>query len=80
MVGDEVLVVRKDRGSDKMRLKVVEKKFNNWAPPRYQKVLSNKDFRNIAFLLYDLNNMGYPIEKAYMHFKRLLNEPDLFFL
>jgi len=79
---EEILVVKKERGrgNDKMNFKVVEKRLNSWAPPRYQKVFKNKDFRNLAFLLYDLNQMGYPIEKAFHHFKRLLNEPDLFFL
>ena len=79
-MGEELLVVKKDKGNDKIKFKVVEKRFNSWVTPRYQKILSNKDYHNLALLLYDLNNMGYPIHRAYARLKELTSDPELFFL
>ena len=76
----EILVVKKDRRKEKLKVKVVEKRTNSWSPKRYEKVISSKDFNLLAYLLYDLNGMGYPITKAYHKFKELIDEPDLFFL
>jgi len=74
----EILVVKKDR--DKMKFKVTEKETNKWSPSRYEKVIANKDYNLIAYLLFDLYKMGYNIPKAHSKFLQLLNEPDLFFL
>ena len=79
MVKEEILVVKK-KGYDKMKFKVCEREKNKWSPNKYEKVIAGKDFNLLAFLLYDLNSMGYPIEKAFGKFKQLTNEPDLFFL
>lgn len=75
---DDVLIVK--RQHDKLKVKVVKSQKNNWSPTKYEKIIKGNDFNLLAFLLYDLNNMGYNIEKAYGKYKNLLNEPDLFFL
>lgn len=75
---EEILVVKKDR--QKLKVKVTAREHNNWSPARYEKVIASQDYNLIAYLFYDLNSMGYNIEKAYHKFKQLLNEPDLFFL
>jgi len=74
----ELLVVKKDK--DRLKFKAVKAVNRNWNPPRYMKVIKNKDFNQIAFLFYDLHQMGYPIDKAYGKFKSLFDEPELFFL
>lgn len=74
----ELLIIKKER--DKMRFRVCDKETNKWSPNRYEKVIAGKDYNLLAFLFYDLNSMGYPIEKAFTRFKQLLNKPDLFFL
>ena len=75
---DDILIVK--RKHDKLRAKVVKKVRNDWSPARYEKIIAGKDYNLLAFLFYDLKNMGYNIEKAYGKYKELLNEPDLFFL
>lgn len=75
---DDVLIVK--RQHDKLKVKVVKSQKNNWSPTKYEKIIKGNDFNLLAFLFYDLNNMGYNIEKAYGKYKNLLNEPDLFFL
>ena len=78
MTREEILVVKKDR--DKLKFKVCNREKNNWSPSKYEKVIANKDYNLLAFLFLDLNNMGYNIEKSFIKFKALLNEPELFFL
>lgn len=78
MSNEEILIVQKDK--DKMRFKVGEKKFNQWSPKKYEKVIASKDYNMIAYLFYDLYTMGYSIPKAYKKFLELLGEPELFFL
>ena len=75
---EDVLITSKK--FDKVKVKVVKQANNNWSPAKYEKIIKGKDFNLLAFLFYDLHNMGYPIEKAYGKYKNLLNEPDLFFL
>jgi hypothetical protein len=79
---EEILVVRKEkgRGNDKLNIKVCDKETNKWSPSRYEKIIASKDYNLLAYLFYDLNSMGYNIEKAYLKFRTLLNEPELFFL
>lgn len=78
MAKEELLVVKKSK--DKLRFKVCNREYNNWSPSKYEKVIANKDYTLIALLFLDLNNMGYNISKAYIKFKELQGEPDLFFL
>jgi len=78
MTKEELLVVKKSK--DKMRFKVCDKEHNNWSPNKYEKVIANKDYNLIAYLFFDLNNMGYNISKAYSKFLELKGEPELFFL
>lgn len=78
MDDNELLIAKKDR--EKLKFKTVRKHHAGWSPSRYEKIISNKDYKLLAILFYDLFGMGYPIEKAYNEFKRLANEPSLFFL
>jgi hypothetical protein len=75
---EELLVVKKNK--EKVKYKIVERQRNGWSPSRYEKVLNSRDFNQFAYLLLDLHNMGYPIDKAYSKFKKILNDPELFFL
>jgi hypothetical protein len=75
---DELLVVKKTK--DKMKFKVCDKEKNKWSPSRYEKVIAGKDYNLLALIFLDLNSMGFNVEKAYLKFKSMLNEPDLFFL
>lgn len=75
---EDVLIVK--RQHDKLKVKVVKLLKKDWSPVKYEKIIKGKDFNLVAFLFYDLHNMGYDIEKAYGKYKNLLNEPDLFFL
>lgn len=75
---NELLIVKKER--DKLKFKAVQKQTAGWSPNKYEKVIKSKDYHLLAYLFYDLFSMGYPIEKAYNEFRKLANEPDLFFL
>jgi len=75
---EEILVVKKEK--DKMKFKICGKEVNSWSPNKYEKVIANKDYNLLAYLLYDLHSMGYNIDKAYHKFKSLIHEPELFFL
>jgi hypothetical protein len=77
---EEILAVKKTRDSPNLKIKVCDKEVNRWSPPRYEKIIKSRDYNLLAYLFYDLNNMGYNIEKAYFKFKAMLNEPELFFL
>lgn len=76
---EELLIVKKE-GPDKLKFKVCDKNHNQWSPKKYEKIIANKDHNLIAYLFYDLYSMGYPMEKSYLKFKAMLNEPELFFL
>ena len=76
----EILIASKHKGNDKMKFKVTDKETNRWSPARYEKIIASRDYNLLAYLFYDLNSMGYPIDKAYLKFKQLIEEPELFFL
>lgn len=75
---EEILVVKQEH--QKLKIKVCESERNKYSQNRYEKIIKNKDYNNLAFLLYDLKLMGYDIDRAYFKFKTLLNDPSLFFL
>jgi hypothetical protein len=79
-MGEDILVVKKKKGNDKMKFKVVQRQRNNWTPSKYEKVISGRDYNLLALLLCDLQSMGFDIEKAFSKFKTLTNDPELFFL
>ena len=62
MVKEEILVVKRNRGSEKLKFKVCDKDVNSWNQPRYQKVIANRDCNLLAYLFYDLKSMGYNVE------------------
>ena len=81
---DEILIVKKERtgfNSERhLKFKITNKGSEGKGSTKYEKVIANKDFNLLAYLFYDLYNLGYNIPKAYDKFKQLLNEPELFFL
>jgi len=76
----EILIAKKEKGDHRMKFRVTEHRTKGWAPNRYEKIIASKDFNQVAMLLFDLNAMGYPVDKAYTAFKKMLEEPELFFL
>lgn len=79
MAREEILIVKKDRNSERLKVKITDRLTNGWAPEKYIKEVPNKDFNQLAYLLFDLYTMGYNIDKAYAKFKQFLNEPDFLF-
>lgn len=77
---NEILVVKKDKHRDRMKFKVANKETNRWSPSKYEKIIINRDTNLLAYLFFDLNSMGYNVDKAYAKYKELLHEPELFFL
>lgn len=75
-----MLVVKKEKNEDKLKVKIEVPQINRYVPARYTKIIPNKDFNYLAELFYDLKNLGYDIDKAYRKFKEFTNEPSLFFL
>jgi len=75
----EVLIARKEK-AEKIRVKICKKEVSRWSPSKYEKMIDGKDYNQLAYLFFDLNLMGYNVQKAYNKFKSLLSEPDLFFL
>lgn len=73
---EEILVVKK--AGDKMKFKICDKGTNNWSPKKYEKIIASRDFNLLAFLFYDLHSMGYPVERAYLKYKNMLDEPEFF--
>lgn len=77
-MGEEILVVKKEK--EKLKFKVCNQEKNRWSPKKYEKIIKSKDFNELAFLFFDLHNMNYPIERAFIKFKSFFNDPSLFFL
>ena len=80
MPKDEILIVKKEKIGDKLKFKICKKETHGWSPRKYEKVIANRDPNLLAYLFLDLENMGYKVTKAYAKYKKMLNEPDLFFL
>jgi len=83
----ELLVARKKDSN--LTVRVIRRKKDDWGPEswgssgkdmNFEVVIRNHDPNLIAYLLYDLKNQGFPIEKAIIKFRELLEKPDLFFL
>lgn len=79
-MAEELLIANKQKFEDKIKFKITDKKRNGWSPNKYLKIISNKDPTNLAFLLYDLKAMGYPVDKAFERYKSFIDEPNLWFL
>jgi len=83
----ELLVIRKkDRN---LTARVINRKKEEWTPEcfgssgkdtNFEAVVKNRDPSLIAYLLFDLKNLGFPIDKAIARYKELVDKPDLFFL
>jgi len=78
------LIVEKNAGymgRDRDKLKIEVRKKNTYEKP-YKKVIPGKDYNLLAILFFDLNTMGFDIDKAYAKYKSTMKdiEPDLFFL
>lgn len=69
-------------GKDRDKLKIEVRRKESYEKA-YKKVISGKDYNLLAILFFDLNLMGFNIDKAYEKFRTMvkeINEPDLFFL
>ena len=71
-MSQEILVVNKKGGE--LKFKITSKTKNSWCPNNYVKVIKNNDPNNLAFLLYDLDKMGFPVLKAINKFKEFNEE------
>ena len=70
MGDDEILVVRKKPGKDKLNVKVVKRMKNGYAPANYTKTVNFRDFNDLALLFGDLSIMfGAPVERAFQKYK-----------
>ena len=83
----ELLVARKKDSN--LTFRVIKRNKNEWGPAdfgssgkdmSFEMVIRQRDPMLIAYLLTDLQRLGYPIEKAIAKFKELTEKPDLFFL
>jgi hypothetical protein len=70
MGDDKVMIVRTDRGKDRLHVKVRRRMKNAFAPDEYNKVVNVKDSNDLALLFDDLNIIvGAPIDKAFRIYK-----------
>jgi len=83
----ELLIARKKNSN--LIVRILRHDKDNWDAESFGKsqsecnfeaVIKSKDATLIAYLLYDLKNMGFPIEKAIAKLRELTDKPDLFFL
>ena len=84
----ELLIARKKDSN--LIFRNLKRKTQTWGPEdfgssgkdaNFEAVIKNKDPNIIAYLLWDLQRLGYPIKVAFEKFKKLQeDEPDLFFL
>jgi len=74
----EILIASKKH--DRMRFRTINRRNNAWSPASFERVIPDKDPQKLAYLLYDLERMGYNLDKAIERFRQLKKEPELFFL
>ena len=83
----ELLVARKK--DNNLTVRVLKRNKDSWGPEdfgssakdaNFEMIIRNRDPTLIAYLLYDLQRIGFPIERALEKYKELVNKPDLFFL
>lgn len=74
----ELLIAKTGKAS--LNVKVVERKKSRKDHRNYEQTIYNKDFNTLAYLLFDLEAMGYPIEKAIAKYREMRSDPGLFFL
>lgn len=83
----ELLVARKK--DNNLTFRVLKRNKNDWGPEdfgssakdaNFEMVIRQRDPVLLAYLLLDLQRIGYPIDKAIAKFRDITNKPDLFFL
>lgn len=75
----ELLIANASR--EKFRARIKHKMNNAWSKPNFDRVINARDFNSWSYLLFDLKNAGFPIDKAIAKYKELVQEdPSLFFL
>ena len=68
---DNILIVKKDRTSQQVNVKVRRKMARGYSHNSYQKILNPLDFNDLAILFEDLDLIvGAPIEKAFRKYKQ----------
>lgn len=71
----ELLIVKKAKHKQAVKVIVVDKVKNFHVPNKYENILENRDPERFANVLYDLNAMGYPVEKGYELFTTIKKSP-----
>ena len=83
----ELLIARKKDSN--LIFRNIKRKSENWTPEdfgssgkdqNFEMIIKNKDPTLLAYLLFDLQRLGFNIDKAIVKYKDLMNKPDLFFL
>jgi len=83
----ELLVARKKDSN--LTFRVLKRKKDEWGPEdfgssgkdtNFEMVIRQRDPMLLAYLLLDLQRIGYPIDKAIAKFREITDKPDLFFL
>jgi len=83
----ELLIARKKDSN--LVFRNLKRKREDWGPAdfgssgkdaNFEMVIKNKDPNLLAYLLLDLERLGYPIQKAIAKFKEITSDPNLFFL
>lgn len=83
---DMLVARRKDKN---LTFRALKRKKDEWTPEDYgcsgkdmqfEAVIRNKDSTLISYLLWDLENLGYPIKEAIKKYKEMSDKPGLFFL
>ena len=79
----ELLAVRKKDSN--LTVRIIKKKKDDWTPEdwgssgkdmNFEMIIRNRDPTLIAYLLYDLQNLGFPIEKALVKLRELTEKPN----
>jgi len=83
----ELLVARKKDSN--LIFRNIKRKKEQWSAEdfgssakdsNFEMVIKNKDSNLLAYLLFDLNRLGFNIDKAIVKYRELMDKPDLFFL
>lgn len=70
MEEDKVMIVKTDRGKDRLHVKIRKRMKSGFAPDEYNKVVNLKDANDLALLFSDLDIiLDVPIDKAFRKYR-----------
>ena len=77
---EEVLIIKADKGKQKLKIKLRKRMKKGYSPDSYFKVLNPRDYNDLAIFLEDLDLViGAPVEKAFHKYKQNKGEGFPFF-